>query len=156
MKKENQQTLKMGLPEFKISLRYKGRKSEIESVKSPSDAARVCRLCFDESKIDWVEEMIIIALNQSYKVLGFYKISSGGITGTVADPRVIFQFALLSNATSLLIAHNHPSGNLQPSNADDRLTEKIVEGAKCFDITIVDHIILTDESFYSYKDNNKI
>lgn len=156
MEKKNQQTLKMGLPEFQISLKYKGKKSEIETVKDHNDAARICRACYDNSKIDWVEEMIVIALNQVNKVLGFYKISSGGITGTVADPRVIFQFALLSNATGLILSHNHPSGTLRPSNIDDQLTEKIVQAAKYFDIKIIDHIIITDESHYSYNENNKL
>lgn len=156
MAKKNQQQLKMGLPEFKISLKYKGKKSELETVSSSTDAASICRACFDESKIDWVEEMIIVALSQANKVMGFFKISSGGITGTVADPRVIFQFALLSNATGLILSHNHPSGTIVPSNNDDVLTDKIVQAAKYFDIKIIDHIIITDESHYSYRDNDKL
>ena len=156
MEKKNQQQLKMGLPEFQISLKYKGKKSELETISTSQDAARICRACFDISKIDWVEEMIIVALSQANKVMGFFKISSGGITGTVADPRVIFQFALLSNATGLILSHNHPSGTLKPSIQDDRLTEKIVEAAKLFDINIIDHIIITDESHYSYRDNDKL
>lgn len=144
------------LPQFEISLKYKGKKSQLKIVKTSDDAAEVCRKCFDEAKIDWVEEFIVIALNQGNKVMGFYKISSGGISGTIADPRVIFQFALLSNATSLILSHNHPSGNLQPSNSDITLTDKIVNAAKYFDIKVLDHIIITDEAHYSFADEGKL
>jgi DNA repair protein RadC len=148
--------MKQNLPQFEISLKYKGKKSELKNITCPQDAADVCRECFDSNKIDWVEEFIVIALNQANKVLGFYKISSGGISGTVADTRVIFQFALLSSATGLILCHNHPSGNLNPSEADKRLTEKIVNASKFFDIKIFDHIIITDESYYSFLENNNL
>ena len=83
-------------------------------------------------------------------------LSSGGITGTVADPRNILQAAILSNATGIILCHNHPSGNLEPSSFDEAITSKIKEAAAYLDIRIMDHIILTSESFYSFADEGLI
>lgn len=141
--------LKVSLPEFKISLKKKGQKSELIAVTGTEQAAAICRACFDNGKIDWVEEFIVIALSRSNDVLGFYKISSGGVSGTVADPKVIFQFALLSNASGIIISHNHPSGNLKPSPADINLTRKIQGAASNLDIKLIDHIIITSEGHCS-------
>lgn len=140
------------LPEFEISLKFKGKKSELKTVNTSSDAAEICRHCFDEGKLDWVEEFVVIALNRANKVIGFYKVSSGGLTGTVADPKVIYQFALLSSATSIILSHNHPSGNTRPSQADIDLTLKIRDAGKFLDIKLLDHIIITDESYTSFAD----
>lgn len=139
------------LPEFKISLKYKSKKTELKTISGTDDAAEVARMCFDADTMDWTESFIVIALNNANKVLGFYKVSSGGVTATIADPKVIFQFALLSNASHIIIAHNHPSGNLQPSNADKQITEKIANAAKLLDMRLLDHIIVTDESYYSFE-----
>ena len=140
------------LPEFEITLKCKGKKSELKKISSPIDAAEVCRMCFDEGKINWVEEFVVIALNQANKVIGFYKVSSGGITGTIADPRVIFQFALLSSAAGIIVSHNHPSGNLQPSQADIELTRRIREAGNLLEIKLIDHIIVTDDSQLSFAE----
>lgn len=140
------------IPEFSITLKSKVKSSDLRVVKGSRDVAEIARLCFDADTIDWVESFIVIALNRANKVLGFYKVSQGGVTGTVADPKVIFQFALLANATSLIMAHNHPSGNLQPSRADEELTRKIKDAGQLLDIRVIDHIIVTDEGFYSFAD----
>lgn len=140
------------LPEFKISLKRKGSFEEMFPVNSPEDAANICRKCFEADVIDWREEFIVIALNRANKVLGFYKISSGGVAGTVADPKVIFQFALLCNASRLILSHNHPSGNLQPSAGDRDITEKLVKGGRVLDIEVLDHIIVTSEGYKSFSE----
>lgn len=140
------------LPEFKISLKKKGSFEEMFPINRSEDAADICRKCFEADMIDWKEEFIVIALNRANKVLGFYKISSGGVAGTVCDPKIIFQFALLSNASRLILSHNHPSGNLQPSVGDRDVTEKLVKGGKMLDIEIVDHIIVTSEGYTSFCD----
>lgn len=139
-------------PEFKISLSHKNKQSELFPVSDSKDAAVVARKVFEADTIDWVETFIVIGLNRASKVIGFYKVSQGGVTGTVADPRVVLQFALLSNATALIIAHNHPSGGLKPSRADEELTQKIKGACQFFDIRLADHIILTSESYYSFND----
>lgn len=85
-------------------------------------------------------------LNRMNKVLGIYLISVGGFAGTVCDPKVVFQAALKTNASSIILAHNHPSGNLKPSDADLQLTEKLKKGGKLLDIAVLDHLILTEEA----------
>lgn len=140
------------LPEFEISLKLKCKQSELYTIKCSHDIAEVCRIAFDADKIDWVESFIVCGLSRSNKVIGFYKVSQGGVTGTVCDPRVIMQFALLSNATQLILCHNHPSGNLKPSKADEELTAKIKMAASYFDVKVLDHIILSSEGYFSFAD----
>lgn len=98
------------------------------------------------------EVFAVIFLNQNNVVIHFEVVSKGGITGTVADPRVILKKALEKNAVGLILAHNHPSGNLSPSKADAFLTQKIREAARFLDIRVMDHIIVSDEGFYSFAD----
>ena len=98
------------------------------------------------------EVFAIVFLNQANKVKSFKIISRGGITGTVADPRVILKEALDQGATSIILSHNHPSGNLKPSMVDKELTHKIKIAASYFDIRIMDHIIVSDEGYYSFAD----
>jgi DNA repair protein RadC len=94
----------------------------------------------------------VLFLNRANKINHFEIISRGGITGTVADPRVILKKALDENATSIVLCHNHPSGNLHPSRADEALTNKIKEAAGFFDIAVIDHIIVSEEGYYSFAD----
>ncbi len=94
----------------------------------------------------------VIFLNQSNKVNHFEIISKGGITGTVADPRVILKKALDAEATAIILCHNHPSGSLKPSRADEQLTAKIKEAARYLDIAVVDHLIVSEQGYYSFAD----
>ena len=98
------------------------------------------------------EVFAVIFLNRANKVNHFEIISSGGITGTVADPRVILKKALEENAVSIILCHNHPSGSLRPSRADEELTAKIKEAARYFDIKVIDHIIVSEDGYYSFAD----
>jgi DNA repair protein RadC len=98
------------------------------------------------------EVFAVVFLNKANKINDFKIISQGGITGTVADPRIILKKALEEDATSIVLCHNHPSGNLKPSRADEDLTHKIKEAAKYFDITVMDHIIVSEEGYYSFSD----
>ena len=98
------------------------------------------------------EVFAVIFLNQANKINHFEIISRGGITGTVADPRVILKKALEEEATSIVLCHNHPSGNLRPSHADEELTKKIKSAASYFDIKVIDHIIVSEEGYYSFAD----
>lgn len=98
------------------------------------------------------EEFWIVLLNQGGKVIKKLCISSGGIDGTYADVRMILKHALLSNATQLAICHNHPSGNIQPSFADNKLTESIRTAVMTMNIRLIDHIIVSDSGYYSYAD----
>ena len=98
------------------------------------------------------EVFAVVFLNRANKINHFEIISKGGITGTVADPRIILKKALEEDATSIVLCHNHPSGNLKPSRADEELTKKIKEAAAYFDIKIIDHIIVSEDGFYSFAD----
>jgi DNA repair protein RadC len=139
------------LPEFTISLKQKHSPEKLFQISTPRDAAYAARFCFQADDIDWKESFIVIALNRANNVMGFYKVSTGGVTSTVADPRVILQFALLSNACNLILAHNHPSRNSKPSYADEILTDKIKTAASYLDITVLDHIIVTANECYSME-----
>jgi DNA repair protein RadC len=88
--------------------------------------------------------------------LGIVHISEGGLDSTSADIRIIMQAAILGNASAMILSHNHPSGNKQPSNQDDLLTDRVKKAAKLFDIQLLDHIIVTDSGYYSYLDEGRI
>jgi len=98
------------------------------------------------------EVFAVIFLNRANKINHFEIISHGGITGTVADPRIILKKALEEDAVSIILSHNHPSGSLKPSRADEALTIKIKEAARLLDITVIDHIIVSEEGYYSFAD----
>jgi DNA repair protein RadC len=108
------------------------------------------------NKIYHVEYFLVMFLNRANKVLGWSKISKGGIAGTLADAKVIFQLALLRNASSIIIAHNHPSGNIKPSVSDITLTEKMKKAGEIVTIPVLEHVILTDTEYYSFADNGLI
>ncbi len=102
--------------------------------------------------IETREAFMCLYLNRANNVQGFTVISIGGISGTVADPKVIFQHALLCNASSVILIHNHPGGNRHPSQADLQLTAKIKSAGVFLDLPVLDHIILTAESYLSFAD----
>lgn len=102
------------------------------------------------------EEFWVIYLNRSNKIMLKERISIGGVAGTVADVKIIFKKALQQLACSIIVAHNHPSGNLRPSKADIQLTKKMVEAGKFLDINVLDHLIITDGGYYSFADEGMI
>lgn len=145
--------MKYKLPEIKITVSYKKPKNqEPFTITCSRDVAEFCRSCFDADTIAWREEMIMICLNRVNEVCGFYKVSSGGFGGTICDPKVVFTVALNCCASSIILSHNHPSGNLKPSQADIDLTKKFVSAGKVLDITILDHVIVSADSYSSFRD----
>ena len=102
------------------------------------------------------EIFAVVLLNRANVIIHFEIISRGGITGTVADPRIILKLAIDHKATSFIICHNHPSGNLQPSKADENITKSIAEISNLLDIKMLDHIIVSNEGYYSFADNGKL
>ncbi len=102
------------------------------------------------------EVFAVIFLNMANKVTHFEVISEGGITGTVADPRIILKKALAHDAVNIILCHNHPSGSIKPSRADEEITRKINEAAKFLDIKVLDHIIVSEEGYYSFADEGLI
>lgn len=102
------------------------------------------------------EVFVVVYLSQANKMISYKIISTGGITGTVADPRVILKTALEAGATSIILCHNHPSGNLKPSVADEQLTLKVKQAASLIDIRLLDHIIVSNEGYFSFADSGMI
>lgn len=136
-----------------IQVTYRPAISNKPIVKSALDAYVVLSEFFPDNLIGLKEMFVVGYLNRSNRVIGVYEVSSGGITGTVADIRLILGTALKIAATGIIIAHNHPSGNLEPSNTDLMLTKKIKEAALYFDIQLLDHLILTwEDKYISFSD----
>jgi len=126
--------------------------SERPLVKCSSDVYEILLHYWDLDKIDLLEEFKVLFLNRSNRVLQIYNVSSGGITGTVADPRLILAAALKVAACSMMLAHNHPSTSLKPSKADEELTSKIKYAAQFHDIKVLDHVIVSSAGYYSFAD----
>lgn len=137
-----------------ISLKYKSvvPQNQMPTVTSPEEAVSVLRTIWDEDTIQLKEEFVVLLLNNAKKCLGWSKISSGGGTATIVDPATIYQIALLANANSIIVAHNHPSGNLNVSQADKTLTRRIRESGDLLGIRVDDHIILTIDNYLSFQD----
>lgn len=102
------------------------------------------------------EEFWVLFLNNSNKVIHKSQMSKGGITGTVVDVRMIFKMALEQNATNIILCHNHPSGNVVPSEADLNITKKLKLAGENLDVKVLDHVIVTDKSYYSFADDGKM
>ncbi len=143
------------LAEINITYRNKQKYSDMRKVTSSTDAEEILRSIWSD-QIEYREEFVILCLNRANKVLGYSRISSGGTTGTVADPKIIFQIALKSNASSIILAHNHPSGNTDPSEADRKLTDKLKKAGSLLDIPVLDHNILVADSYKSLADEGEM
>ncbi|PQL91222.1 DNA repair protein RadC [Apibacter sp. wkB309] len=122
-----------------------------EKISSSKDAYNILQPIIGDLMI---EEFWVIYLSRSNKILSKEKISQGGITGTMVDNRLIFKHAIELNAVSLIISHNHPSGNIQPSNSDIQITHEIKKAGNLLNIILVDHLIVTQTSFFSFADEN--
>lgn len=140
------------ISEIELVYRSKVKASERPQITTSKDAYEVLLQGWNEDSIEFVEEFMVLLLNKANKVLGIYKVSKGGVSGTVADPKVIFASAIKANACALILAHNHPSGNLKPSRADEELTTKIKKGGDLLDIKVLDHVIITKEDYFSFAD----
>jgi DNA repair protein RadC len=121
-------------------------------IKSSNDAYQILKNLFSEETIQLKEQFVVIYLNTAGKVIGSYQLSTGGLSGTIADVRLILSVALKTLATAIILGHNHPSGNLKPSEADIGLTKRIKQSAKLMDIELLDHIIISDEGYLSFVD----
>jgi len=138
--------------EIELIYRNPVKASQRPHVINAKDAYDCFLPTWNENKIDFVEQFKIMLMNRGGRVLGIFEVSTGGVSGTVADPKLIFSAALKANASSIILAHNHPSGNLKPSNADLELTKKISRAGQLLDINVNDHLIITSEGFYSFAE----
>ncbi len=139
-----------------VKLSYKPKFKKLQKVASSEDAYKYLLPTYKEETICYKEYFKVLFLNQANQVLGYTLISEGGLTETSADVRLIFQAALLTNSVALILAHNHPSGNLKPSPEDIRLTKQVREASNFMRIKILDHIILSDTEYYSFADEGML
>lgn len=123
------------------------------TVSCSSDAFRIFHSAWDPAQIELQEAFKLILLNRANRVLGIVHLFTGGVAGTVVDPKLVFAAALKANASGIILAHNHPSGTLKPSRADKHLTRKLRQGGRILEINILDHLIITPyDGYYSFTD----
>ncbi|MBF4518712.1 JAB domain-containing protein [Flavobacterium sp. ANB] len=142
--------------EIELIYKAKVKSSERPQIKSSTDGYKLVLSTLDYNKLEFFEQFKVLLINKAHKALGIYEISSGGIAGTVVDLRLIFSAALKANTTSLMMIHNHPSGNLTASEADKQITRKVKKAGKLLDITLLDSLIITSESYYSFDDEGAL
>lgn len=130
--------------------------SHFSSVNNSRKMENAFRAVWNSNEIDIRESFYAIYFNSKLDVVGYHKIADGGLDMVMVDIRLLMSCALLANSTRFAVAHNHPSGNLTPSEADRQLTKKIAAASHLLDIQILDHIILTDVGYYSFRDNGDL
>ena len=138
-----------------VQLSYKSKVSAKDRpmVRNSQDTYDILMQIWDQDTLELAESFKVLFLNRANRVMGVYSLSHGGMTGTVADPKLVFIAALKAAACNIILAHNHPSGNLTPSSADISLTEKMVQAGKFLDINVLDHLIVTTDGYLSFADD---
>jgi DNA repair protein RadC len=134
------------ISEVSLIYRSKVKASDRPQVKCSKDAYDIFLESWDRNTIEYVEEFKMLLMNRANTVLGIMNVSKGGVSGTVTDVRVILQAAIKSNASGIIVAHNHPSGNLNPSESDSKITKKIKDAAGIIDVQLLDHLIICPEN----------
>ena len=140
------------IEEVSISYRYKLHPSQRPQVNCSKDAYEIFKAVWDFNKIDLQEDFKVILLNRSNRVLGVASLFTGGVSGAVVDVKLIFVVALKAMASCIIVAHNHPSGNLKPSSADEIMVKKIASAGQLLDIKVTDSLIISSEGFLSFAD----
>lgn len=143
----------MALAVIELYKRIKERKNNSKTIRASTDVYEVMYPYMADLK---VEECWAIYLNQAGRIIRKQRISVGGLASTQVDVRVILREALTCNATSMILCHNHPSGNTRPSQDDDRLTHSLLEAGRTMNIRLLDHVIVADGSHYSYGDEGRL
>ena len=142
------------IAEISISYSTKVKARDRVQITRSGAAFEILKECFPS--LEHREYFYMMLLDRGNKVLGVHQVSAGGVTGTVVDPKIVFQVALKSNACSIILAHNHPSGGIQPSEADITLTRKLKNAGEFLDITVIDHLIVTEDIYYSFADEGRL
>ena len=138
-----------------VKLSYKVEERSGKFVTSAKSAKKLFDELYDND-YDHIEKTYILGLSRNNEMVSWMLLGVGGISGVVMDARIILQFALLTNSSAIILSHNHPSGNPKPSSQDNLMTEKIKKGCEVVDITLLDHLILTSDGYYSYSDSGKL
>ncbi|MFY7938734.1 MAG: JAB domain-containing protein [Flavobacterium sp.] len=135
-----------------IQVSYRNKNDNPVKITSSQDAYKLFYSNWNLDTLELQEEFKVLLLNRANKVLGVYCMSRGGSSGTVVDAKLLFSVILKCNASAVILCHNHPSGNLKPSKADEDITTRIKEIAKLLDISLLDHIIISRNGYYSFTD----
>jgi DNA repair protein RadC len=138
------------IPKIKFSYYPKVNPNLLPKISCSADAYAVLKNNWDPKKLELVEQFKVMLLSRSNRVIGILNVSTGG---TIAEPKLVFAPAISSNASSIIVAHNHPSGNLKPSQADIGLTKKLKAAGETLDIQLVDHLILIEGGYCSFADD---
>lgn len=156
MEKLQNQISLFQVSEINVTYRPKFKASERPKVSTSKEVYNVLCNNWDFNKIELLEQFKILLLNRANRIIGIYEVSSGGMAGTVADPKLVFSIALKTCASSIILSHNHPFGNLKPSQADISLTQKLKTAGTYLDIDVLEHIIITAEGYYSFADEGLV
>jgi DNA repair protein RadC len=143
----------LNVAEIEISYKNAVKPSQRAKITCSTDCYDILVQHWNKNTLDLFEDFYVLLLNNAHRVLGLAKIATGGATRCEVDPKKVFSVALLSGACKIVLAHNHPSGNLEPSDVDIRLTKNIEESGKLMEIKVIDHIIVTSDGYFSFADN---
>lgn len=147
---------KWNIGEIKPVYEIKVPKNELMKIENSEDAYKVLKEIYNPQTISLFEEMVMLCLNRGNRVIGWYKVSTGGFSSTVVDPKVIYSMALVTASSFIILCHNHPSGQCIPSDSDISITRKVKQGGDLLDIKLLDHIIITDSEFYSFANEGQL
>jgi len=147
---------RLGVAEVDLVYRSTDKRACKPKISGSEDAYRILLANWDMDKIELVEQFKVLLLNRANHVQAIVNISTGGICATIADPRIIFCTALKANACGLILAHNHPSGNVLPSESDKLLTNKLKVAGQYLEVCVLDHLIIHHNGYYSFADENSI
>jgi len=137
-----------------IQVSYSTNSKIRQYISNSHSAYEVLQSSWYAGRMELQEEFKVLLLNRANQVLGIYNLSKGGVSGTVVDLKLLFGVVLKANASGIVICHNHPSGKLVPSEADEKITRKIKDTCKLFDIHFIDHIIISHLGYFSFTDSN--
>jgi len=139
------------ISEIKVS--YSNSNENKLKIINSEESYAVFKGSWNGNTIELQEEFKVLLLNRSNHILGIYAMSKGGTSSTIIDAKLLFSVALKCNASSIIIAHNHPSGNLKPSEADKTITKKLKEASEILDLVLLDHLIISKDNYYSFTDD---
>lgn len=143
--------------EISISYTQNRKEEDVLKISSSQEANKIIYNSWDHNNIELFETFKIVLLSNNNEVKGISTLSIGGLTGTMVDIRILFSIALKTLSTGVILAHNHPSGTIKPSEADKKLTRKIIKAGELLDIKVLDHLIVTpNKEYYSFADNGLI
>jgi DNA repair protein RadC len=141
------------LSELKVAYRSRTKFRDRTPIRGPRDAVEYLRAVWNRQTLELVEEFMMVCLNGNHQVIGWVKVATGGFSGAPVDPRVVFGIALQTASTAIVLAHNHPSGSPEPSEADRRVTDRLREAGRMLGVAVLDHIILTRDAAFSFTES---